>query len=216
MSVLIVGGGKIGAYIASLLQSKSKESIVIEKDKEVYEKLKNNFTFKVIYGDGCSPQVLKDAGIDGAEVVVATTGDDEDNFVVCQLAKYEFDVPKVVARINSPQNEWLFTKEMGIDVSVSVADIIGRMLLEDYSGIELLSDVITKTNLELMRFTVKKGSPAVNKKIEELTTPPDCIFVLILRQGKEIVPKKETEFLENDRILALITDENKDALSKIF
>jgi trk system potassium uptake protein TrkA len=216
MSVLIVGGGKVGRYVASLLQDEHKEPVLIEKDKNVCERIKQNFTFKVVCGDGCSPQVLRDAGVEGVEAVVATTGDDEDNFVICQLAKYEFEVPKVIARINNPKNQWLFTKEMGIDVSVNAADIIARLLLEDYSGLQLLTRVIRESNLQLVKYTVSSSSAIANKKLGEFSMPSECIFVLIMRDGKEIVPKRDMEFLADDDILVLFPEENRQDVEKLF
>ncbi len=129
MPVMIVGGGRLGSFLAGLMEEKKEKVVVIEKEEKEIEKLKKDLKYSIImHGDGCSPDVLKKAGILEADVIVACTGHDEDNLIICQLAKFEFGVSKVVSRINNPKNEWLFTKDMGVDASVSGARMLAKLI----------------------------------------------------------------------------------------
>jgi len=127
-TIIIAGGGKIGTELASVLLKQDHKVIVIEKDRAAAEKSRKRVTCTLVEDDACNPSVLKNAGIAGAGMVAAVTGHDEDNLIICQLAKFEFEVPRVVAKINNPKNEWLFIKEMGVDVAVSSAHIIAQLI----------------------------------------------------------------------------------------
>lgn len=127
-TIIIAGGGKTGTELASVLLKQGHKVIVIEKNNAAAEKLRKLVNCTVVEDDACNPSVLKNAGIAGAAMVAAVTGHDEDNLIVCQLAKFEFEVPRVVAKINNPKNEWLFIKDMGVDVAVSSAHIIAQLI----------------------------------------------------------------------------------------
>ena len=144
MFVMIVGGGKTGSYLAELLLAEGHRVKVLESRPEVVEKLKKELVEDIIvYGDGADPKVLAGAGIRSANVVAAVTGDDEDNLVVSTLARFEFDVPRIIARVNSPKNAWLFTPQMGVDVAINQADLMARLIAEEMS----LGDMMTLIKL---------------------------------------------------------------------
>lgn len=132
MIIMIIGGGRIGSFLAGLMEEKKDKVVIIEKDEMKIEKLKKELKNSiVINGDGCSPGVLKKAGIFESGIVAALTGHDEDNLIICQLAKYEYHVPRVIARINNPKNEWIFTRDMGVDDAVSGARVIAKLIEEE-------------------------------------------------------------------------------------
>lgn len=132
MIIMIIGGGRIGSFLAGLMEENKDKVVLIEKDEMKIEKLKKELKNTiVINGDGCSPDVLKKAGILEVSIVVALTGHDEDNLIVCQLAKYEYHVSRVIARINNPKNEWIFTNDMGVDEAVSGARVLAKLIKEE-------------------------------------------------------------------------------------
>ncbi len=134
MRVIVIGGGKVGTYVASLLLSEGHHVRVIELQAEEIERLRRDLPPEVVVlGSGSDPNVLESAGIRKANVVAAVTGQDEVNLVVTSLARFEFNVPRVIARINNPKNAWLFTPQMGVDVALNQADLMGRLILEEMS-----------------------------------------------------------------------------------
>src|SRR5688500_5167462 len=134
MNILIVGGGKVGAHLAAMLDAQAHRITLIEMSEPVVSRVRANVkNAQVLLGDGCNPQVLRDAGISSMDAVVAATGDDEDNLVVAKLAKHEYRIGRVIARVNNPKNEWLFTSRMGVDIAVSHAAILARLIEEELS-----------------------------------------------------------------------------------
>src|SRR5687768_5911535 len=132
MQILIVGGGKVGAYLAGTLKEHGHRIILIEVNEDLFNRLRSTLRdVQVVLGDGCNPQVMRDAGITNVDAVVATTGDDEDNLVIAKLAKHEYRIGRVIARVNNPKNEWLFTQRMGVDVAVSHSSLLARLIHED-------------------------------------------------------------------------------------
>jgi trk system potassium uptake protein TrkA len=135
MFVVIVGGGKVGSHLAQTLGSEGNDVTLVEFRPEQCGRLEEELgglqdNVRLICGDGDEPYILEDANINNADAVVAATGDDEDNLVVCLLGKYEYKVPLTIARINNPKNEWLFTDQFGVDVSVSNTAMIVKLLDE--------------------------------------------------------------------------------------
>ncbi len=135
MKVLIVGGGKVGANLAAMMTREGYDTSLVEMDREKCSVLQDAIdAVHVVCGDGDEPYVLEGSDVRNADVVVAATGDDEDNLVVCLLAKYEYDVPLTMARVNNPKNEWLFTERFGVDVPVSQTSMIANLLREHVPG----------------------------------------------------------------------------------
>jgi trk system potassium uptake protein len=208
MRVIIVGGGKVGTYLASLLLSEGHQVKVIEQNRDEVERLKRELPQDVlITGSGTDPELLETAGIHRADVVAAVTGEDENNLVVTSLARFEFNVPRVIGRVNNPKNAWLFTADMGVDVALNQADLLGRMIAEEMS----LGDMMTLLKLRKGQFSlieekVHPTSIAVGKTIQELNLPvtAKCILVTIIRKGELIMPQSETRLQPADEILAVV------------
>jgi len=151
MYVIIVGGGNIGSYLAHLLLDAGHRVKIIEERPELLEKLKKEVPpDAVIVGDGSSPLTLERADISRANVLVAVTGADDSNLVVTSLARFEFNVPRVIARINNPKNAWLFTPEMGVDIALNQANILARLVMEEMS----LGDMMTLLKIRRGNYSV--------------------------------------------------------------
>lgn len=218
MSIIIVGGGRLGSFLAGLMEEKNEKVVVIEKDELVIEKIKKDLqNSHIIQGDGCNPDVLKKAGILQSSVAVALTGHDEDNLIICQLAKYEFGVLKVVSRINNPKNEWLFTKDMGVDAAVSGARMIAR-LIEEEAAVSHITTILNlaQGEISLAKSTIERSAPAAHKKIKELSLPKDCVIMTIVRDNKVLLPGGNSLLLPGDEVLSVVADEAKDDLEKMF
>jgi trk system potassium uptake protein TrkA len=144
MFVIIVGGGKTGSQLATQLISGGHQVKLVEDRPAVLEKLRQELPGDVVIaGDGSSPRVLESAGVDHANVLAAVTGEDEDNLVITTLGRFEFGVPRIIARVNNPKNVWLFTPEMGVDVALSQSDILAKLIAEEMS----LGDMMTLLKL---------------------------------------------------------------------
>jgi trk system potassium uptake protein TrkA len=217
MFAIIVGGGRVGSYLAENLLEDGHRVSVVEKREDVLEKLHKEVPkAEIIEGDGSDPETLEKAGANKADLLAAVTGLDEDNIVIGQLAKYTFKVDRVVARVNNPKNEWLFTRQWGIDVAVSAVHIIAKIIQEEAT----LGDIITLLKLKkgaiaLLELNISEASKSVGKAIKELPLPPEtALITAILRDGQIKVPKGETIIEANDQILALSTVENEEKLKK--
>lgn len=215
MQIVIVGGGKIGYQLAKMLSRDHHEIALIEKDpticSEIAEEMDNVL---IIEGDGCEVGYLEDAGIRKADVVAAVTGDDEDNIVVCQLAKQYFHVPRTVAKVNDPKNEHTFN-ELGVDVPINSTGIIARIIEEETSLEDFINLMtIQKGKLALVRVDLIENSPVVNKKIAKIKLPPNSVIVSIIRGEEVLVPNGETQLEEGDDIIAVTIIENEQALLK--
>jgi len=206
MNVLIIGGGKTGSQLAETLLAEGHRVAIIEERKTVFEKLAALFPMKGLFlGDGSSPSMLESAGIEGIQVLVAVTGEDETNLVISTLAHFEFKVPRVIARINNPRNAWLFTPEMGVDVALNQTDILARLIIEEMS----LGDMMTLLKLRKGEYSVveEKVHPesiALGKRVKELAIPTDCVIMAIIRSGTLLIPHGDTILEKMDEIIALV------------
>lgn len=206
MTVLIVGGGKVGSYVASLLISEGHNAIIIEQRREELARLEADVPqAKIVWGSGTDPVDLENAGIHNANVVAAVTGSDENNLVITSLARFEFNVPRTIARVNNPKNAWLFKPDMGVDVALNQADLIGKMIVEEMS----LGDMFTLLKLRQGQFSlveekVAPNASVVNKAIHEISLPKDCVLAAVLRKGTLIVPHGDTVLQASDEVLAII------------
>jgi trk system potassium uptake protein TrkA len=212
MRVVIAGAGNVGSYLAADLTERRHQVVVIEQLSELAARAKNQIAgATVIHGDACEPWVLERAEAARADVVVAATGDDEDNLVISLLAKQEFAVPRVIARVNHPKNQWLFTESWGVDVAMSPPHILGALIEEAVS----VGDLVKLFRLEhgrvaLVEVTLPADSPVVGKHIYDLRLPHDCALVAVIRDGHVIIPEPETPLTAGDEILAIATTETED------
>ena len=206
MFVVIVGGGRTGSHLARMLHSQGHTVRVVDDRPAAVEKLRRALGDEaVVLGDVSSPTVLEAAGIRQAQVVAAVTPEDEPNLVVTTLARFEFRVPRTIARVNNPENAWLFTADMGVDVALNQADIMGRMIAEEMS----LGDMMTLLKLRKGQFSIVEEkvhpqAPACGKAISELALPPECVFIAIIRKGNLIIPRGDSVLQQADEILAIV------------
>ena len=218
MDIIIVGGGKTGTYLASLLTEDGYRIRVIEARKDLVAGLRAQFGERdVILGNGADPLVLERAGILHADVVVAATGEDEVNLVVSTLAKMEYSVPRVVARVNNPVNAWMFNEGMGVDVGINQAELLARSVQE---GLDL-RDVFTilrlgKDGHAVVRVEVRPGSRVVGEALRDVELPGSTILVAVDRDGDIIVPKGDTRFVAGDKIIAFTDAEGRSRLHRAF
>ncbi len=214
MYVLIVGGGKVGKSLAKTLAGSGYDVAVVEKDEKIAGKIAEDVDKAlIIAGDGCDPARLEDAGIARAQVVTAVTGDDEDNLIICQLARDTFGVPRVIARVNNPSNVITFQK-LGID-TVSSTTIITKLIEEEAT----IGDIFTllalkRGKLSIVEAILNPKSPAANKAIKELKLPAESILATIIRENQIIFPKGNIKLLPGDSIIALSTIEQESALKE--
>ncbi len=206
MFVIIVGGGKTGSQLAEVLLKAGHQVRVIEDRDSVLEKLREELpAAMVIAGDGSAPAVLEMAGVKEASVLAAVTGEDEANLVISTLARFEFNVPRVIARVNNPKNAWLFTGEMGVDVALNQADILAQLIAEEMS----LGDMITLLKLRKGEYSVVEekvhpSSVAVGCQLSELSIPSECVVAAIIRKGRLIIPHGDTTLQVADEIVAVV------------
>jgi trk system potassium uptake protein TrkA len=206
MFVIIVGGGKTGSQLAELLLKAGHQVRVIENRDSVLEKLREELpAAMIVAGDGSAPAILEMAGVKEANVLAAVTGEDEANLVISTLARFEFNVPRVIARVNNPKNAWLFTGEMGVDVALNQADILAQLIAEEMS----LGDMMTLLKLRKGEYSVVEekvhpSSVAVGRQLSELSIPNECVVAAIIRKGRLIIPHGDTTLQVADEIVAVV------------
>ena len=178
---------------------------VIEQRADVIPRLhKEAPRAQVVLGDGCDPTILEQAGVRQANVVVAVTGEDEDNLVVCLLARNEFRARRTLARVNNPRNEWLFTHEMGVDVSVSQAHIMSALLREEMAPLEMAVLLrLHQGDTVLVENILTDTSRAVGRAISDLPLPRDAVLVALERRREIVIPRGGVVLEAGDRVIAL-------------
>jgi trk system potassium uptake protein len=212
--VVVTGAGNIGRHLSADLAARGHQVTLIDQDPDVVEDVRELVPeVTVVLGDACEPWVLEGAELSQAEVVVAATGDDEDNLVTSLLAKQEFAVPRVLARVNHPKNEWLFTEQWGVDAAVSPPHLLTSMVEEAVT----VGDLVRLLRLEggrisVVEMTLADDSPSVGRPLYELRMPPDSAIVAILRDGHVVIPQPETVITARDEIVALTSAEAEPAL----
>ncbi len=212
MFVVVVGGGKVGYYLAKTLVSRGHEVTVIEKVPELCERIAHDMGVRVINGDGTDPAILADADADQAGVIAAVAGHDEENLVVCQVAKRNFQVPRAVARINNPKNERIFTM-LGVDAAISGTAILARMIEQEIDVVELRTLLTFKRGeLEIVEAEVTPASPLVNRPLREAAVPPDSVLTTVIRGEEVIFPRGDTVLKAGDTVMAVTRRGREDAL----
>ncbi len=218
MFVIIVGGGNTGSALAKILLDGGHTVRIIEERASLLEKLLKEFSKEIVFsGDGSSPSVLEKAGIRDALVLAAVTRDDETNLVVTSLARFEFNVPRTIARVNNPKNAWLFTPEMGVDVALNQADILAHLIAEEMS----LGDMMTLLKLKRGEYSLveEKVFPtafAAHKQIKDLNLPRECTIVAIIRDHQLIIPHGSTVLEPADEVLALVNGNQLSELAALL
>ncbi len=217
MYIIVVGGGRVGYYLTKALLHEGHEVTMVEKDAAICEAVNEELGSVCYRGDGCEVTTLAEAGTDRADMLVAVTGDDEDNLVACQVAKHKFNVSRTIARIGNPQNEVLF-KKLGIDVTISSTNLILENIeakVPTHPLTHLLN--IEENEMEMVEVRVPPDAPSVGKRVKELDLPPGSIVSLIIREARQpVVPTGDTVIEEDDQVIAVVTPEHEEALRFAF
>jgi trk system potassium uptake protein TrkA len=217
MRVAIAGAGAVGLYIADDLYSAGHEVLLIEQQPAVRERSIVAEGVEWAIADACEVSSLREAGLERCDVVVAATGDDEDNLVVSLLAKTEFAVPRVIARVNHPKNEWLFNENWGVDLSVSTPHLI-TALVEEAVTVGRLVRILQFEGgqARLVEATLAEDSPVVDKAISEIDVPRDATFVAVVREEHVVMPRGDTVFEAGDEVLAMVTPESEEQVRRML
>ncbi len=216
MYVIIVGGGKVGYHLSKAITQEGHEVLVIEKDRKTFEWLTDELGEIVMLGDGCEIRIMQEAGMGRANVVVAVTGDDEDNLVICQMAKRKFGVPRTLARVNDPNNEELF-RQLGIDQTVSSTRIIFNLLEQQLeTGQVIPLAALKKGDIEVVEADITATSPVINQKIGQLDLPPNTLIISVIREDHAIIPHADTKLRQGDSVIAMIKAEREKELRAVF
>ncbi len=213
MYIIVIGGGRVGYYLVKALLNEGHEVIVVEKNATICETINEELGSVCIRGDGCEATVLTEVGTDRADMLIAVTGDDEDNLVACQVAKHMFNVPRTIARIRNPRNEILF-KKLGVDVTVSGTNVILEHIEEEVPTHPLTHLLaIEDRGIEIVEVKIPPDSSTVGKSVRQLSLPKGSKLALVIRkEGKNRVPTLKTVLQAEDRVIALTTPESEEAL----
>jgi trk system potassium uptake protein TrkA len=216
MYIIVVGGGQVGYYLTKTLLSEGYEVLLIERQPQKVEIFAERFGSVVVAGDGAEASTLAAAGAARANVVIAVTGEDEDNLVICQVAKHKFHVDRTIARVNNPKNEHLF-RMLGIDVTVSQTNHILHLIeqsIPQHSFVHLLS--LRHADLAIVDAKVGEESPSAHLTISKIKLPPNCIIAAISRGTELIIPTPTTELLPGDDVIAIAHRDQEDALRALL
>jgi trk system potassium uptake protein TrkA len=199
------------------LHANGHDVLVLELDPDLVERLRPTLDVTWFAADACEVASLDAAGLSTVDVVVAATGDDEDNLVISLLSKQEFAVPRVVARVNHPKNQWLFTESWGVDVSVSTPQLLTALVEEAVSVGSLVRLLqFQGGSAHLVEITLAEDSPANDQAIADLPFPRDAVVVAVVRADRLIVPRGDTRLQAGDEVLVLVTAEAEDAVQTLF
>jgi trk system potassium uptake protein TrkA len=213
--IVIIGGGNIGYYLSKALLSEGHEVLIVEKDVRKCERLEDELGSCCMRGDGCETAIQAEAGLNRADAIIATTSQDEDNLVACQVAKYRYKVPRTIALVNNPNNEKIF-KQLGVDATIVVTNAILEHVEQEIPAHPLIHLLTMSGRMEeVVEMTIMKDSPSLGKTIGQLRLPADTTVALFMREGeKPRIPDAETVLKENDRIIVLTTIDSEKILQK--
>lgn len=218
MFVFIVGGGRTGAQLANHLYNQNYQVRLVEHRRELLARLHHELPTEVIYeGNATDPQVLEQAGIRQAHVLVACSADDATNLVVCYLGRTLFNVRRTIARVNNPRNAWLFGHEFHVDVALDAANVLAHLIQEEMS----LGDMMTLLKLRRGRYSlveekVPAGAKAIGVALKDLGLPEQCVVAGIIRNGKLVLPRGSTTLMQDDEVLAVTDPEGAKQLAELL
>jgi trk system potassium uptake protein TrkA len=217
MYIVVVGGGKVGYYLTKSLLEEGHEVLVIERDPRKCATLTDEMSASVLQGDGCEVTRLDEAGLGRADAVVAVTGDDEDNLVICQVAKHRFNVARTIARLNNPKNEHIF-RHLGIDLTVSSTDLILSQIEESIPSESLVHLLrLRGFGISFVEVDIPAGASVLGRRLRELCIPVDCLLALVVRDGTStIIPSGDTELEAGDRVIAVASQASETALRQVL
>ncbi len=218
MKVIIVGGGQVGLYLASLLLERGHEIRVIEPKDTRVDVLRRTFPDEmVVQGSGTDPKLLEAMDIRHTDVVAAVTGTDETNLTIATLARLEYGVGRVIGRVNNPKNKWLYTQMMGVDAAVNQADLLAHLVAEEMAH----DDMITLLKLHggeyaLIERIVQPESPIVGKAVRDMALPQECVLVAVIRSAGMVIPRGDTVIMAQDKVVAITRSTQMQTLDDIF
>jgi trk system potassium uptake protein TrkA len=216
VNIVIVGGGNIGCSLAQALLANKHRVTIIERQPERCEELAKKLSATVISDDGISFRAFEDADVEGADVVVALTGQDENNLIACQLASYHFHVPCTIARVTNPQNKALFEKLGGVTTAVCTTSIISSIIEEEVPANDIVTLLTLKEGSSIIEKEIKENSPAKNKMVADILLPRKCAIISIIRNDQVVYPHSEAVLEINDKVLMLIAPGKKELLKKVI
>ena len=217
MRVAVAGAGNVGTFIATALVQNGHQVLLIEQSPTVAARIEAIEGIELCVSDACEVSSLREAGLESCDVVVAATGDDEDNLVVSLLAKQEFAVPRVIARVNHPKNQWMFNESWGVDVAVSTPHLITSLVDEAVS----VGRLVRLFQLEggkvgLVEVTLAPDAEVVGKEIKDIAIPRNATFVAIVRRDSVVMPRGDTALQAGDEVLAIVTPESEDVVRNVL
>ena len=212
MYIIVGGGGDVGYYLTKSLLNQGHEVLLLEKGSARFQALSDELGQSVVRGDACEARTMEEVGASRADIVIAVTGEDDDNLVICQMAKKRFNVGRTIARLNNPKNELIFQK-LGIDVTVSPTKSILSLIEAEIPGSTFVTLMTLKrAGLEIMEIRIPANSPIVGKTLNTINLPRSGNIALIIRDKEYIVPTADTKILANDEVYALVSREGEEAL----
>lgn len=216
MYITIIGGGKIGYYLSKTLLEHHHKVHLVEIEDATCNYIANNLDVPIYHGDGTSLEVLENAGVSKADILIAVTGKDEANLIACQLAKMRFGIKKTIARVNNPKNVAV-VKQLGVDTVVSSVEIISNLIQQevDIAGIRVLSS-INRGKAAIIEVTIPQDSPVCGSRIRNIVFPENTIITSIIRGEEFIIPRGHTLLLGGDEIIAISSNESKNKLIQVF
>ncbi|GCE17840.1 potassium channel family protein [Dictyobacter kobayashii] len=216
MYIIVGGGGDVGYYLTRYLLQQGHEILLLEKENRRFQTLSEELGQSVLKGDACEARTMEDAGARRADAVIAVTGEDEDNLVICQMAKERFNVGRTIARLNNPKHEELFQR-LGIDVTVSPTKAILSLIESELPGQRfVLLMNLKRAGLEIIQIVVPSLSPVVGKPLSQINLPRRSNLALIIRGDEPIIPTADVTIEANDEIYALVNREGEEELRKTF
>lgn len=218
MFVLIAGGGRTGARLANLLINENYRVRLIEHRRELLGRLHQELPTEVIYeGNSVDPTTLEEAGIREVQAVAAVTNDDSTNLALCFLAKSMFDVPRTIARVNNPNNAWLFNEKFHVDAALNAADLMAHLIQEEMS----LGDMMTLFKIRHGRYAVVEekvpaGAKGIGIPLKDMNLAEHCVIAAIIRDGVMTLPRGDSTLQEDDEIVAVASPEGAQRLSELL
>lgn len=218
MKVIIVGGGQVGCYLASLLIERGHEIKIIEMKENRIDVLKKSLPGGVIVrGSGTDPKLMESVDIQHTDVLAAVTGSDETNLVIATLARLEYGVTRVIGRVNNPKNTWLFTPVMGVDAALNQADLMARLVAEEMS----MGDMMTLLKLHggkysLVERMVDPASSIVGKALRDIKFPAECVLAAVIRNSNLLIPRGDTVLMASDKVIAITHEDQLQKLDNMF
>ncbi|MFI8228791.1 potassium channel family protein [Streptomyces sp. NPDC085900] len=217
MKVIVAGAGRLGRQVAQVMAAAGNQVTVVDRDDDRVAALHDRLPARLEVGDACEPSVLERAGAHSADLVVATTGEDEDNLVISLLAKRQFGVERVVARVNDTENAWLFDRNWGVDAAVPAAMPLISLIEEAAGATDTVALLrLSKSGVNVIETTITARSRAVGRTLADITLPASTVLAAVIRDGGPVVPAKELVLRAGDEILVVSHEATEDEVHAAF